>query len=309
MSDIKKVLFIGSKKLGLLVLQEMFALSPKTLTAALTIDDTSDNRCVLSDFQRFTENNKIELHIAKNKLHTEELIQKIKPDLCFVVGWYWLISKTTLDSVPHGFIGIHNSLLPKYRGGSPLIWTVINNENEVGFSFFTLTPGLDDGSIWAQGIVPIEEQEFISDILKKIERKVVEVFRDHYLKTLKHAIKPIEQRHEMATYCAQRYPKDGNVDWRQPAKDIYNLIRAQSDPYPGAFTFCNGKMLKIWKAIPYEKVYYGTPGQVAMITSDGVYVICGDHRAIILKDVEFDSKKGKAQDFIKSIKSRMYSNR
>jgi len=296
---------MGSKQLGLRVLQEMYSLSPETLIGILTIDDNNDTRTVLNEFKKISNKNGIELHIAKNKKQSEKIIEALKPDLCLVVGWYWLIGDTVLDAVPHGFIGIHNSLLPKFRGGSPLIWAIIIGEREVGCSFFSFTSGMDDGPIWAQGSILVDEHDYIADVLRKFEDKTIEVLEDKYMKILSGDIRPVEQKHELKTYCAQRFPNDGNIDWRKPAQEVYNFIRAQSDPYPGTFTYFYGQTLKIWQAKVFDKTYYGTAGQVARITSDSVYVICGDHRAIILEDIELDGKRGNANNFIKSIKGRM----
>ncbi len=304
---IKKVLFLGSKQLGVKVLSEMYFLSPETLIGIITIDDRNDTRSTLDDFREFSKKNKIPFFVANNREHLEEIIRGLKPELCFVCGWYWLISKNILDSVPHGFIGIHNSLLPKYRGGAPLIWSIINGEKEVGFSIFSFTPGMDDGPIWAQGSFKLEEVDYISDVLKKLEQKTVAVLRDKYLPILTGTLRPIEQPHHEATYCAQRYPADGNINWQQSAREIYNFIRSQSEPYPGAFTYWGSRMLKVWRARPFNFRYYGTPGQVARISSEDVYVICGDNRAIILEEVEKDGRKGKAGEFVQSIQCR-FSN-
>ena len=307
MSKKKRVLFMGSKSLGLRVLQEIHRLSPDTLIGAVTIDDRSDPRTKLTDFQTFSDDHKVELHVASNRKHSEHLIQELKPDLCFVVGWYWLISDTVLDALPLGFIGIHNSLLPKFRGGSPLIWTIINGEKEAGFSFFSLTSGMDEGRIWAQQRIPIGERDYISSILEKIETEVIAVLQRDYHEIINGSIKPVEQNHELATYCAQRFPGDGNIDWSKPAQEVFNFIRAQSDPYPGAYTFFQAQEMKIWKARFFERPYFGTPGQVARISSNEVYIICGDHHAIVLEEVELDGKRRKPTDFIKSFKGRLSS--
>jgi len=306
MRKVKKVLFMGSKHLGLQVLREIFALSPETLIGILTIDDSSDTRTVLGDFQGFSCQKDLVLHVAKNRRHAEEIVYALKPDLCLVVGWYWLISNAALNSVPSGFIGIHNSLLPKYRGGSPLIWSVINNDKKVGCSFFSFTQGMDEGAIWVQGSIRVEQQDYISDILKKFEEKTIQVLQANYLKILYGDLKPTEQDHTLATYCAQRFPLDGNINWSNSAQDVYNFIRAQSNPYPGAFTYFDAQELTIWSAVLFDKPYYGTPGQVARIAHDGVYVICGDDRAILIKEVGRNGKKSKANAVIKSIKARMY---
>jgi len=305
MDPIKKVLFMGSKRLGLRVLRELRSLSPESLIGALTIDDSEDPRTVLNEIRTFSASNDIGFYLAKDRKHSEELIRDLKPDLCLVVCWYWLISERALGSVPHGFIGLHNSLLPRGRGGSPLVWSIINGDKQVGFSLFSFTAGMDEGAIWAQASIPLEDQDYVSDVLGKLEEKTIEVLRERYLSILKGAIEPVEQKHEQATYCAQRSPDDGKVDWSQPARDVYNFIRAQSDPYPGAFTYYESRRLRIWKARLFEPLYHGTPGQVAKTGSDGIYVICGDDRAVILEELELDGKRGVAHEFIKSREARL----
>jgi len=304
MKKIQKVLFMGSKKLGLAVLREMHRLAPAALAGALTVDDSADSRSVLADMKAFTSANGINLHIACNRKQAEESVLSVRPDICIVAGWYWLISKQTLKSVPDGFIGIHNSLLPEYRGGSPLIWAVINGERKVGVSLFTFTEGMDDGPVWAQGAVSVGAADYIADILIKLENKAAEVIRLNYLRILNRAVKPVAQDKSCVTYCAQRFPADGNVDWSKPAKCVFNFIRAQSEPYPGAFTWLGHEKMNIWRAAVFNKKYYGTPGQVARIDADGVYVICGNNRAIILKEIELAGKRGFVGDIVKSIKIR-----
>ena len=300
-----RVLFMGSKQWGLNILREIYSLSPETLGAVLTIEDTNDARSVFPDFKKFSDQCGLKLCVAKSKTQAEQIIQELKPELCFVAGWYWLISPSVLSSVPHGFIGIHPSLLPKYRGGAPLIWAIINNEKHVGFSLFSLSNGIDDGPIWAQGSVEVKETDYISDIQNKLDGKIAEVLRDKYLHILNGTARPMEQNHALASYCAIRSRGDGNIGWHKSAKEIYDFIRAQSDPYPGALTNFQGKLMIIRRAKLFESPYYGTPGQVARIASDGVYIICGDHRAIIVEEVELEGKRGKASNFIKSIKCKM----
>lgn len=304
MSKIKKVLFMGSKQLGLRVLSEIYSLSPNTLIGCLTFNDKEDTRSVPGDFEDFSRVNNIILYVADNKQHSEKIINQLKPDLCLVVGWYWLISNKTLNAVPYGFIGIHNSLLPKFRGGSPLVWAIIAGEVTIGFSLFSFTTGMDDGPIWAQGSISIEKKDYISDILVKLENKAIEVLQEKYVSILMGSIKPVEQNHEQATYSAARFPGDGKIDWSKSGGDVYNFIRAQSHPYPGAFTYLESQILRIWKAKPLNIVYYGTPGQVAKITNEGVCVVCGNNTAIIIEDVDFLGKSGKANKVITSIKVR-----
>jgi len=302
----QNVLFLGSKGLGLKAVKEMYAIAPESLRGVITIDDSSDTRSAYSGFRDFERETRLDLHIAKNGKSAEAIIAEHKPDLCIVVGWYWLISEATLSSVRQGFVGIHNSLLPKLRGGSPLVWSIILEHKEVGCSLFSFTPGLDDGPIWAQGSVPLDDDDYVSDALAKVEQKAIDLFRHNYPLILAGTLSPMEQDHSLATFCAQRMPSDGSIRWDQSARAIYNFIRAQSHPYPGAYTFLKSDKLSIWRARLCPYPYFGTPGQIARISEDGVCVVCGDNMAIIIEEVEDNaSKRGKAQDFIKSVTGRL----
>lgn len=307
MKSSERVLFIGSKRLGLRCLQQMYSLGPEYIAGVLTTDDRDDRRSVLKDFEEFAASKKVDFHIARNNEETGKVIKKISPDICFVVGWYRIINKKTLDLVPNGFLGVHHSLLPKYRGGSPLVWAMINGDKTVGTTLFSFAEGMDDGDLWAQEKIEIGEDDYISDVMARLEEKEVSILKDKYISILEGRIRPVPQEHEKATYCAQRAPEDGLIDWKRSAAEIYNFIRAQSEPYPGAFTLFNDGKLIIWRAHPDDRIYYGTPGQVAERSGDTVCVVCGDSRSIILETVEYDGVKSPAGHVIKSIKTRFKS--
>jgi methionyl-tRNA formyltransferase len=300
------VIFLGSKQFGFHCLEEIFELDPLSICAIITIDDRDDSRSAYKDFHAFANDNRVKLFVTQNRLQTEELIRALRPDLCLVSGWYWLISPETLNSVPRGFIGIHNSILPRYRGGSPLVWTIINGEQEAGVTLFSFTAGLDDGDIWGQKTVKIESTDYISDVLSKLEEKAISILREKYAEILEGKAKAYPQNGDEATYCAQRFPFDGLIDWRKTSFEIYNFVRAQSEPYPGAFTMYNGKKLTIWRAHPEDITYYGTPGQIARINDNGVYVICGNQKPLVLDVVELEGEgvKVSANKVISSIRIR-----
>jgi methionyl-tRNA formyltransferase len=305
MGAIKSVVFIGSKELGLAALREIRSLMPEVLTAGVTIDHTPDSRSKFGDFKSFTRDHGIKLCIAEDRKHSEMLVKSLQPDMCLVVGWYWLISKETLEQVPRGFLGIHNSLLPRYRGCSPLIWAILNEEQKVGVSLFSFTPGIDDGPVWGQKSINVQKDDYIGDVLRKLTLQTTEMLRECFIPILQGTMIPIEQDASRATYCAQRCPDDGNIDWHKSRDYIYRFIRAQSEPYPGAFTYLDTKLMRIWRAVPRDGDYFGTPGQIANVDEQGVYVICGDNKAIILETLEIEGRREKAHLIIRSKKSRL----
>lgn len=307
MTKIDKMLFIGSKQPGLRCLVAMHQAAPHSLAGIMTLDDQQDSRSVFGEFRQFASDHNIPFHVAANRADSEKKIMAIQPDMCLVNGWYWLIGSEALHTVPSGFIGIHNSLLPRYRGGSPLVWTMINGEQTAGLSLFSFTEGMDEGDIWEQCTVKIGPRDDIGDVLAKLEDTMIAIIHDKYQAILDGTLRPRPQDHSQATYCASRTPEDGLIDWYRPATAVYNFIRAQSHPYPGAFTFYRENKMIIWKVRLDNATCFGSPGQIFRIKDRLVYVVCGDNRTVILEDVEQSGQNFIAGDLIKSVKTRFPS--
>jgi len=299
------VIFIGSKHLGKEALSLVYSLAPHNLKGIVTLNDSQDSRSVLSDISTFAETHNIPIEIVTSKSDCDTILEQMNPDLCIVVGWYWRFSKHILDKIPCGVIGVHGSLLPKFRGGAPVVWAIINGESETGVSLFTINEGLDEGNIWGQKVVPISCNDYISDVLQKIENASLDLLREKYIDILQENAKSIPQAEYGATYCALRVPDDGRIRWDLPAHVIYNFIRAQSRPYPGAFTIWMGKKVTIWQASLRDFIFYGVPGQIARINLEGVYVICGDNRPLLLHEIQIDDEKPvNSNEVLRSIKIR-----
>jgi len=299
-----KVLILGSKALGLRIGQLLFELSPSSFAGFLTFDDSADDRSALTDLKRWCEDRGVALWVAGDRADAESIIASVAPDLCVVAGWYWLIGKQCLAGVPTGFIGIHYSRLPKYRGTSPLVWQMINGEPEAWFSIFSLTLGMDEGDLWAQGSVPVPATESIGELLPRLESAVVKTLETLYPAILRGEARPYPQPAMEPTYCAARLPSDGVIDFTEPAQRCHDFIRAQSRPYPGAFTYLDGEKLTVWRARLPSYTYFGRPGQVARIGKDGVVVICGDNRPLILETVGWRGAELPAFEVIKTVKTR-----
>ena len=184
---------------------------------------------------------------AKMGEYTEE-IRKYSPDIILVIGWYYIVPKTIREIPKLGCAGMHASLLPKYRGGAPLVWAMINGETKTGLSFFYLDEGTDTGDIIAQEEIEINRDDYIKDILEKVTDAALKIIKTNVPLLANGNAPRLKQNENDATYVPQRKPEDGEIDWTWSAEEIYNFIRAQSKPYPGAFTIINGKKIKIWNA-------------------------------------------------------------
>jgi len=281
----RNILFVGSKELGLTALNTLLDIAPELICAAITLKDEFDSRSKISAFRKLTLKYDLPLIVGGDSSTLQTTISKYRPDFAIVVGWYRIIPAHLLNAVTHGFAGFHASLLPLYRGGAPLVWAMINGDTETGISFFFLDDGMDSGDIIAQETFPILMDDTIENLIQKAEHSMVDILYREIPRLLNGTACRKPQRHENATYCAQRTPKDGHIDWSSDAVSIYNFIRAQTRPYPGAFFFQdNGTKCTVWSASIFPFRYYGIPGQVVK-AKEQVVVSCGSG-ALILDEIQ-----------------------
>lgn len=212
------------------------------------------------------------------------LVEEYQPDLCIVVGWYWLIPEAMMASVRLGFVGIHFSLLPLYRGSSPLVWAMIHGERETGVSMFTLVKDVDAGDLWGQRRIEILPGEYIGTVLLRLEDEASTLIKDVFPQMLRAEVRPVPQDHSRATYCSPRSPEDGVIDWDWSAERVLRFIRAQSKPYPGAFTHVDTDRLTIWRADSGGSAS-GRPGDVIRGAGECA-VVCGDGKVAVVQEAE-----------------------
>jgi methionyl-tRNA formyltransferase len=163
------------------------------------------------------------------------------------INYIFLIEKNLIQIPKILAFNIHGSLLPKYRGRTPHVWSIINNEKLTGITAHLIDEGCDTGDIIKQIQIIIENDDTGASILKKYESHYYTIVDNVLDKISKNQLVTIEQDNSKATYFGKRTPDDGLIDWNWHRERIYNWIRAQSFPYPGAFTFyMNDKVIIDW---------------------------------------------------------------
>jgi len=269
-------------------------------------EDRADERSVLEQIREFAAEKGIQFEVVADKKTADERILSLGPEFVFVCGWYWLIPTAVIEGVSKGVYGIHNSLLPKYRGGAPLVWSIMNGDETVGSSLFQLDGGMDTGRIAHQVEVPLTRRQAIADALQGI--------RAGYLKSLPVLWPSLaegttdlrEQDTSTATYAAQRHPADGLIDWSQPAARVHDFIRAQSTPYPGAFFKLDGKEIAIERTREIEEYWHATPGQVIRASDAGALVGCGGGSALLVEEIKVEGAFVPANRLLKSNRQRLF---
>lgn len=228
-----------SGNLGLKALKYLYE---KFLDLRFVFTDKNSNAII--DYCR---KKNIEIFIGNPRIKNYSDFVKDKPiDVLISVNYIFIIEKPLIEHPARFAFNIHGSLLPKYRGRTPHVWAIINNETETGVTAHLIEEGCDTGDIIKQVIVPIEKFDTGGSLLIKFEEIYIQLITD-ILSELSSDI-PItttQQDNSKATYFGKRTPADGIINWKWQKERIYNWIRAQSYPYPGAFSFINGKKVII----------------------------------------------------------------
>lgn len=164
--------------------------------------------------------------------YTDQL-ERIKPDVFLVLGWYYMVPSKIRSIARYGAWGIHASLLPKYAGGAPLVWAIMNGESETGVTLFRFEEGVDNGDIIRQQKFPIEPDDHIRHVYEKATRESKKLLDEVLSNPASITFTPQDQ--SKIEVFPQRSPEDGEIDLNWDSSKIYDFIRAQSSPYPGAF--------------------------------------------------------------------------
>jgi methionyl-tRNA formyltransferase len=284
----KNAVFLGSKDFGLNIFKAIFSQTPNLNWVVLHPEDSSDERSSLSEFRKFANEMNLELLIPSSSTETGKILKRIKADIGIVCGWYWLLNEEVLTSIRGGLWGIHNSLLPKYRGSSPLVWSMMNGDKYVGSTIFKISKGLDDGPILHQIRLEIDDNDDISQVLLKIQRRLVDEIPHRWVDLFINKVKLEYQNENEASFCGQRIADDGLIDWEKDAKTIHNFIRAQAPPYPGAFSFLEGEKVEFLKSRLFDGIFHGSPGQILRRDTISIVVSCGNRTAIEILELRMN---------------------
>lgn len=183
-----------------------------------------------------------------NQPDSVDWIRQNSPDLLLVVGWTQLLKAELLRIPKIACLGFHASLLPKYRGRAPVNWAIINGEKLSGNTMITLEPEADTGDIVAQRTIPITDEDDCNTIYQKVGQTEVDMLEE-ILPMIRRGLLPRKQQDNTeATVMPKRRPEDGLINWSRSTREIYDWVRALTDPYPGAFSVLNGSKVWIWVA-------------------------------------------------------------
>ncbi|MBW9462624.1 bifunctional UDP-4-amino-4-deoxy-L-arabinose formyltransferase/UDP-glucuronic acid oxidase ArnA [Kluyvera sp. EC_51] len=201
-------------------------------------------------------------------------IRAMAPEVIFSFYYRNLLSDEILNLAPKGAFNLHGSLLPKYRGRAPLNWVLVNGEKETGVTLHRMTHRADAGDIVAQQTVAIADSDVALSLHRKLCAASQTLLGDALPKIRSGQTQERAQDDTQATYVGRRTPDDGRLTWEKPAQELHNLVRAVSDPWPGAFGYVGTNKFIVWKSRVRTDMAAAKPGTVLSVAP--LVVACGE---------------------------------
>ncbi len=227
-----------------------------------------------------------------------ELLKDLNPDVVIVVAYGKILPKDFLDFPKYGCINIHGSILPQYRGAAPIQWSVLDGREFAGVTAMQMDVGLDTGDMLLTKTTKIGEDETSGELYDRLTVLGADLLIETLEKLPKGELTPVKQDDSKSSYASMLDKTMSPVDFTKTAREVHNKIRGL-DPWPVALTVLDGKNLKLFSSHISEELKGGKPGE-AVILKNGLGIFCGDGKAVVVKDVQYEGKKRmSAADFFR----------
>ncbi|MCL9780058.1 bifunctional UDP-4-amino-4-deoxy-L-arabinose formyltransferase/UDP-glucuronic acid oxidase ArnA [Vibrio sp. S4M6] len=244
------------------------------------IDDKNEN-VYFSSVAKLAADHGIPVYAPEDANHPiwVDKIRSLKPDMIFSFYYRNMLSQDILDCAPKGAFNLHGSLLPAYRGRAPINWCLVNGETETGVTLHSMVAKADAGDIVAQRSLSIGDEDTAATLHQRL-LELADTMLLEVIPQLKDGKVTYTAQDESKASCfGRRTPKDGAIDWNNDARSIFNLVRAVTEPFPGAYSYLANQKVIIWKASVSETQYDSTPGTI--VSTNPLVVACGTGSIVI----------------------------
>ena len=270
------VVLLGYHNMGCRALKVLMDLGIE-VPAVFTHKDSKKENIWFQSLAMQAQQNNIPVFFPEdiNQKRWIELLQEISPKVILSCYFRQMVKDEILSIPKIAAVNLHGSLLPKYRGRCPVNWQLIHGEKVSGVTLHHMVRKADAGDIIGQESVRVEPRDTAYTLFQKLEDAAERLLKRFMPLLLEGKAPRIPQDHSQATYFGGRRPEDGKIDWSLDARSIYNLIRAVTWPYPGAFSFLDGKQLFIWDGFVHLDKNLGISPGVLKIYNGRVLVQTG----------------------------------
>lgn len=302
----KRLVFMGTPEFAIPSLERVLSMKEVSVIAVYTQPDKEAGRgkkLVSTPVKNFAVEHGLNLRQPQTLRSDEAVAQmrELNPDIILVAAYGKIIPSTILEIPGYGCLNIHPSLLPKYRGATPVQSAILNGDSITGVTIMLLDAGMDSGPILKQREEPINDADTAQSLMQRLAFAGAELVAEVLPLWLEGKIQPVKQDEELATYTRPLSKEDGRIDWSMSAVDIWRRVRAYQ-PWPGAWTIWKDKMLKINNALLVEMTAAGKAGDVIALKGNAdmpAGVICG--KGILgLREVQLEGKKAmRIEEFLR----------
>jgi methionyl-tRNA formyltransferase len=224
-----------------------------------------------------------------NSGETIEAVRSLDPELVFVAGWSQLVREPFIALAREGVFGMHPTLLPRHRGRAPIPWAILSGLARTGVTLFQIVDATaDSGAIVGQTVLEIGPDETATTLFGRIAIAQVDLVREYVPQLIARTAPRLPQDPSRASSWPRRTPADGLIDWETRAPYLYDWVRAQTRPYPGAFTYLGDEKVVVWRARHVELAEPAPAGTVVAARPEGPVVACGEG-GLVLEEIETDA--------------------
>ncbi len=302
MSSSWPIVFMGTPETAAVSLEHLLK-GPDAVVGVVTQPDRPSGRGqkhLSSPVGGVAERHHIPL-VAPQKIRDPAFLATLrnwKPELIVVVAYGRILPAAILELPPQGCLNVHYSLLPKYRGAAPVAWTIINGEEKGGVTTMKLVEKMDAGPIFLQEEAPLAVDETTASLQAKLAPIGARLLSRTIGKLKDGSIAPKAQSEEEASYAPMLKKEDGRIDWTQTALTIERRVRG-FHPWPSAYSYVRGKLLKIHRAAVVSAEEHGLPGEVIKADRGGLWITAGQG-TLSLEEVQLENRRRlSAVEFLK----------
>lgn len=285
-----RVIVFGYGELGAAAVTALVSAGAQVVAVVAPSNRSGDDVLFMKEFAR-TQRLPVLVQPPRKAIEPFVLdLKKLEPDVIVVWSYPMILPLDVIQVPRQGTVNVHGGLLPEYRGGHVMQWAIINGEVETGVALHYMDEGIDTGPIIAQGRFPIQQDDDAATVRQKLKTTGIALLQEWWPAIAEGRASKIPQDETKATYHRLRTQDDGVIDWSVTSTAICRLVKALVRPWPGAFTFLNGRKLVIWKFRALQGSAGGPPGLVTQIDEQGARVLTGDG-AVLIEESEMDGRR------------------
>ena len=235
--------------------------------------------------------------LQPEKISTDEetynTLKELNPDIIITAAYGQLVPEKILEIPKHKCINVHGSLLPKLRGGAPIQYSILEDHKKTGITIMYMVKKLDAGDMISKVEVDILDSDNYESLHDKLSVAGRDLLNETLPKIFSGDIAPEKQDDEQATFARNILREDEKIDWNTSAREVFNKVRAL-DPTPGAFTYLDGNVLKIWSSEVVEleeQSSYSKVGTIVKQDKKNIYVLCENERILKVHELQVSGKK------------------